>query len=153
VSGGGCSFSSKGYSVSRSLKGTVAICDANSTLVSSFALQVSMKLTKGDGGGIVFRDNGHGFYRFRVSSDGTFDLVNQNQSLVSGTSSAIKKGANQTNVLTVIAQGKKIYLYVNAKLVVSVSDGASTSGKIGLFAVDFTHSTTAVFTGLKAWVL
>jgi len=131
----------------------VAICNANGTIVNNFALQVQMKLTSGDGGGIVFRNNGKSSYRFRVGSDGTFDLVNSKKGLVSGPSTAIKKGSKLSNVLTVIAQGKHIYLFVNGQLLANVQDSASSSGKIGLFAVDFTHPTQAVFTNLKAWAL
>jgi hypothetical protein len=153
VAGGGCSFINGAYNISMSLRGTVAVCDANATSVANFALQVQMTMVSGDGGGIVFRDNGHGFYRFRVGSDGTFDLVNQTNGLVSGFSAAIKKGLNQVNTLTVIAQGQQIDLYVNGQFLTSVNDSASISGKVGLFAVDFSNPTRAAFSNLKVWSL
>jgi hypothetical protein len=151
--GGGCGFSGGRYAISMDQNDRVGICEANAISLTNFALQVHMNIINGDGGGIVFRDNGTSFYRLRVSSDGSYDLVNQTNVLVAGFSSAIKAGAKRSNMLTIIVQGQQMLLYVNGQFLTSVTDNASASGKIGLFAVDFSNATQAAFSDLKVWTL
>ncbi len=106
----------------------------------------------GDGGGLIFRDASNQ-YRLRVSPNGSYDLVNASAVLTSGSSGAIHQGINVTNQLTIIAQGSKIYLYVNAQYITSVTDQASSCGTIGLMAVGFTSAGKAAFSNATVWSL
>jgi len=110
-----------------------------------------MTIVAGDGGGIVFRGSDQQMYRFRVSSDGSYDLMNQTQVLTAGSSNAIKTGLNQANQLTVIAKGQQIYIYANQQFLTSINDSASSSGRLGLFAVNFTKSTNVAFSNVQVW--
>src|SRR5579884_862188 len=114
--GGGCSFASGGYQVAMPQQNRFASCMEQGASYNNFALQVEMTVTGGsakDGGGVIFRAGGNGGYRFRVGADGSYDLVDQQKSLASGTNAAISPGLGQTNTLTVLAEGSDIYLFVN----------------------------------------
>src|SRR5205807_7856382 len=87
----------------------------------------------------VFRFNSGNYTgdRLRVSSDGTYDLVNQYKMLISGSSSAIKRGLNQINRLTIIVQKHTIYLYINNYFITQVDDSSFIYGEIGVLAIDW----------------
>ncbi len=153
---GGCSFTGGSYHATMPLSGYVALCLAQTTNFSNFAFQVNMTILTGanqDGGGLIFRSNGNAFYRLRVGVAGTYDLVNQTNSLISTSSSAIKTGLNQTNVLTVVAHNQQIYLYINKSYITTINDSASSSGQIGLFAVGWTTPTDVAFNNTEVWQL
>jgi actin-like ATPase involved in cell morphogenesis len=154
-----CAFLGGAYHVNMQNKGYATLCFCHATNFSNFAFQVQMTIVKGDGGGLIFRaDNTKSkMYRFRVSQDGSYDLFvvdgNKGVYLISGSSSAIKTGLNQPNLLTVIAQANHIYLYVNKRYIADVTVSTATSGMVGLFAVDFWNQTELVFRDAKAWKL
>ena len=158
--GGGCAFTGGAYHASLFSKGFYFPCFARNTNFSNFAFQVQMTITKGDVGGLIFRANSSAnkFYAFRLGTDGLFDLFVAKYSahttdLSYGNSSAIKRDAGQTNLLTVIARDSNIYLYVNKQYVGSVSDGTYQSGQIGLFVSDRTNSTDVAFSNAQVWKL
>jgi len=100
------------------LSSGVFILDPISGLfISNFTMQADITVVKGDGGGFFFRDNiphdPNSQYRLRVSSDGTYDLVDPPRGFAAGSSSAIKQGLNQTNHLTIIVQKHTMYVYIN----------------------------------------
>jgi len=151
--GGSCGFAGGGYQIGVPQKSFAGVCVASGTFISNFAYQVQMTITSGDGGGLVFRDSNQQMYRFRVGADGSYDLVNQNLLLATGSSKAIKTGLNQMNDLMVIAKDQQIYIYVNRQILMSVDDTASSSGMLGLFAVSLTHSTLVTFANVQVWRL
>jgi serine/threonine protein kinase len=151
--GGGCAFSGGAYHAMMPQTGHVAVCTAEGSNATNFIYQVQMTVLQGDGGGLLFRSNSSGFYRFRVGTDGTYDLVNQTVGLVNGSSPAIRTGAGQTNILKVVAQGNAISLYVNGQLLTTVHNSASSYGKFGVFGVDFANSTDAAFNNARVWQL
>ena len=154
-----CTFTGNAYHVIMQQTDYVTLCFAHATNFSNFAFQVQMTIIKGDGGGLIFRANKSSSYRFRVSQDGTYDLIsidaNNNIGRPTGSesSSAIKTGLNQPNLLTVVARGSHIYLYVNKQYLTDVSDSISSSGMIGLFAVDFGNQTEVAYTNAQVWTL
>jgi transcriptional regulator with XRE-family HTH domain len=106
--------------------------------MSNFAVQADMTFVKGDGGGgFIFRSDNSNQDRFRVSPDGTYDLVNQTQTLISNFSQAVRRGLNQTNQLTIIEKKHTIYVYINGQFVTQV-DSISSYGSIGEMAYDKT---------------
>jgi serine/threonine protein kinase len=154
--GGGCSFTNGAYQASMPQIGHFASCMARATNFSNFAYQVQMTILSGtstDGGGLIFRSNANEQYRFRVGADGSYDLVDPAQTLASGSSTAIKTGLNQTNVLKVVARGGNISLYVNGQFIVRVNDSSSSSGQIGVMAVGFTDPTNVAFSNAEVWQL
>jgi len=115
-------------------------------IFDDFALQVDAKQTVGDEGnsyGVVFRyvdeDN---FYSFDVTGDGYFSLSKQEGGewfiLVDWQESAHINLIGEPNRLKVTCQGDQITLYINDRLLVSVTDDAFDRGDIGLHASAFT---------------
>jgi serine/threonine protein kinase len=139
---------------------------SNFSDLSDFAYQVQMTIIQGNEGGLVFRsdaiDPNHypfstNYYLFSVGSDGHYSLSYQNTknlvSLKRDTSSAIQVGLNNPNLLTVIAHGNTIILYINKKYVTTVSDHSRSSGLIGVFAQKNSHDTDIAFRNAQAWDL
>ncbi|HEV2654261.1 MAG TPA: hypothetical protein VGT82_04855, partial [Ktedonobacteraceae bacterium] len=126
---------------------------------SNFAFQVQMTIVNGDGGGLVFRadDATSHFYLLRISQDGTFSLVvtsdsKNNTDLIDDTNPAVKTGT-KTNLVTIIAKGSNIYLYINKQFVDTTSDSSYNSGKIGVFADDTNAATDVAFANANVWAL
>jgi hypothetical protein len=151
---GGCGFSNGAYHATSKQAGTFAVCTAQATNFANFTYQVQMTILSGttnDGGGLIFRSSNGSAYRLHVGINGTFDLVDQVKTLVSGSNPAIKTELNQTNLLKVVARGPNITLYVNKQPIANVQDSLSSSGAIGVMAVDFTDPTDVAFTNAQVW--
>ena len=154
VNSGGCAFANGAYHATATQAGTFSVCMAQATNFFNFTYQVNMTIlsgTAGDGGGLIFRSASGKAYRLHVGSDGSFDLVDEAKSLASGNSAAIKTGLNQTNVLKVKAHGTSISLYINNVLLAKVEDSFSSSGAIGVLAVDFSQPTDVAFSNAQVW--
>jgi hypothetical protein len=139
------------------------LCGSKTLMVSNFACQVEITLTQGDTAGLVFRANQTSLkaYVVEITSDGTY-LLGTGQSgttgfsvLAEGNNAAINAGHAISNLLTIIARGDSIYLYINQHFIISTSDPSSGSGLIGVagggsitnVAVD------ATFNHLQLWKL
>ncbi|MBV9690337.1 MAG: TIR domain-containing protein [Ktedonobacteraceae bacterium] len=147
-----CAFTGGAYHASVQQNAFFSLCYAHATNFSNFAYQVKMTILSGDGGGLIFRaDNAHTSL-FVVTSSGFYELV-QSQGSISGTSSAVNTGLNQTNVLTVIARDSSIYLYINSQYITSASDSSPTSGMIGLSAVNLSRSSEVAYSNAVVWAL
>jgi hypothetical protein len=60
----------------------------------------------------------------------------------------------QSNLLTVIARGSTIYLYVNQQYLTSISDNTSSSGEIGVFGENTGGGHVDVaFSKIQVWKL
>lgn len=95
-------------------------------------------------GGIIFRTDtaNSNFHVFYAGQDGLFGLFSCagstcNNTLTSSSSSAIKQGLNQSNLIAVLAQGSTIALYMNHQLIHSVDDSTYSHGQIGLIAYPY----------------
>jgi serine/threonine protein kinase len=153
----GCQFANGGYDISILLLGSYQICHASALSVTDFALQAQMTIRQGNGsagGGLVFRDSGGASYRFYIGLNGSYRLDGTS---ITGTSSAIHTGLDQTNTLTVIAQGNLIFLYVNGQSIDQLSASTSSSGQIGLLATNnllaLSLAASVVFTNVNLWTL
>jgi eukaryotic-like serine/threonine-protein kinase len=161
--GGGCAFREGAY-YSTALQKGILPCLAQGPDFSDFTYQVQMTISTGDEGGLIFRSddlNPNGdpsstnYYLFGIRNDGHYSLsYHSNQPgvlLTSGSSSAIKTGLNQPNLLTVIARGSNISLYVNQRYITSVNDSTRSSGLIGVFAQNDGNSTELAFRNAQVW--
>ncbi len=160
VGGGGCGFAGSALHASVFQKSYYVPCFAHATNFANIALEVQMSILKGDEGGLIFRANDvtNQFYIFRVGHDGTYTLLvtrdNQhNTPILDDKSAAIKTGFGQINLLTVIAQGNNIFLYINKQFVASTTDGSYTRGEIGVFAGNGGHPTDVAFSNIRVWAL
>jgi hypothetical protein len=121
--------------------------------MSNFVLQADMTFVQGDGGGgFMFRSsdsNNDTQYRFRISPDGSYDLINQTHSLTTGFTPVVKQGLNQTNRLTIIAQKQMIYVYINGQLITQADDNSSSYGTIAEMAYDKTTPADVQFANIQ----
>ncbi|HJT57501.1 MAG TPA: protein kinase [Ktedonobacteraceae bacterium] len=156
--GGGCGFMQDGYHSTIPQTDLFSPCFARATDFTNFSYQVRMMILHGDRGGICFRAsaaNGN-FYYFYISRTGSYALqIYENYvltaTLVTGSSSAIKTGLKQPNLIAVVANGDSLNLYVNMQLVAKVNDSTYIDGQIGVVAEDINNPTDIVFSHAQVW--
>jgi len=160
--GASCGFTGGAYHATEPQKGFFISCYDGTSNFSNFAFQMKMTLVKGDGGGIIFRADptSSKLYLLRISQDGSYVLTlyvdnigAHARDLLKSSSSLISTGANQSNLITVVAQSGNIYLYVNKQYLASVADSTYSSGKIGVFATSSTNPTDVAFSDVEVWNL
>jgi hypothetical protein len=157
----GCNFVNSNYQVQEALRGFVHTCFAEATSFNNFVYQVSMTITAGNEGGILFRGSSANtsgqYYLFRIDINGAyiFEVYNGGSytMLANGTSSAITTGLSQSNDLAVIADKGTFDLFVNATYVAGVNDKTLTSGQIGVAAYATNLPTTVTFSNARVWKL
>ncbi len=161
---GSCKFSGNAYHAAVQQSDLFYPCFASTPTFSNFAYQAQMTIIQGDYGGIIFRaDSANSkYYYFRIGKDGAYDLTvshdttfAHDQLLKSGNApSIIKTGLNQANLVSVVAQGSNLYLYVNQKYLAQVNDNTYKSGQIGVFGGDFaSKSADVAFTHAQVWTI
>ena len=167
--GSSCMFSGKSLDLSATAAGsgqpTVGICLAIATNFDNFAYLVNTSVSKGNITGVVFRADpfAKGLYLFGINTSGAYVLASDQtdstgktnfKQLAEGVSQAIKTGANQANLLAVIARGSTLNLYANQQYLTSVDDSTTSGGVIGIFGEDSQGGAAQVsFTSIKVWQL
>jgi len=158
-----CTFS--GTALRATASQQVSLCLDRSSSFNNFAYQAKATITQGDIIGLIFRADTISLklYAFAISSDGVYVLESGQSSSLSGnnvkllagaSSTAINTGLNQSNLLTVIARGNTIYLYINKQYLTSVSDSTSSSGTIGVMGENMTKGPVDVtFSNIRVWKL
>jgi serine/threonine protein kinase len=136
----------------------VTVCLEQIYNFADFAFQAQMTIHSGDssadGGGLVFRGTSatDRIYRLRIGLDGSYDIFNGN--LIGPASSAVSGPVlNQNILLTVIAQGNLLFLYVNNQFIATSSSTFSSDGQLGLMAFARNQSVDITFTNVKIWNL
>ena len=158
---GSCTFTAGAYQVNSTKTQAFHYCAANSGTYRNFTFEAQVQIVKGDCGGLIFRaDSNTGkLYIFEVCTDGSYSLyVYRNSSgdsslLANASSSAIKSGPNQANVLAVTARGSLLVLYVNMQKITSVNNGAFSQGQVARAADSFNNATLVVFSNARLWTL
>ena len=158
-----CSFTGGAYHVKAPDPRYYDDCLAVDSNYTNFAFEAQMQIVKGDGGGLVFRDQDtpQAFrnYVIDVFQDGSYYLYLVNGSnvstLTSGNSPAIKQGVGQSNLIAVVAQGSTITVYINHQQIASVTDSTFNHGKIGFESTangSNGHATELVFSNARVWM-
>jgi hypothetical protein len=154
---GSCAFSQGAFHIT--VQGNFVYFCHSQMRFSNFAFQVQMTIIKGTTGGLIFRANESPLlhYLFGIHSSGfyIFDVLTSSESklLSYGPSAAIKTESGQPNLLTVIARGSTMYLYINKQFVANAQDSTYSSGQIGLFATNQADSTNIAFSNVQVWAL
>ncbi len=155
-----CAFSNNAYHVTQTTTNTFSICPAANTNYSNFTYQVSMQIIKGEIGGITFRGDGdnYRYYTFVFSPDSSYALWAYSQpshpkTLQEGSASSFKTGLGQSNVISVVARGNTITLYVNGQQIMTTKDTIYSSGQIGMTAYDTTGPADVAFSNAQVWKL
>lgn len=144
--------------------------EAKATHFSDFAFQTEMTLISGDGGGVVFRSGVEvaDGYRFFVGRDYVALFCEKDRLLykpikihplkydfsdADRCSPSPVNILNYTNLITVVAKGNDIFLYINGQSVAYKQDYTAKSGKIGLMAISYTQDTHVQFRNVQVWNL
>ena len=157
TSSGNCKFIHRAFDINTN---GLEWCPAMATDFTNFIYEVQMKIVTGDGGGIAFRidpKTQQQYYYFAINQNGSYSIQANDIVLASGSSSAINRGLNQTNLVAVAVHGQIIELYVNLQRVAVVSDAAGskadTHGEIGVIVTPSGHQTEIIFQNAKVWTL
>ncbi len=154
---GSCTFAGGFYLVSTTLPAAIQPCSPSPTF-SNFAYEVQMTITQGDYGGVIFRadtDNSR-YYYVLIGQDGSYRIGigigrSSQQLLDNSTSTAIKTGLGQTNLIAVVANGNTITAYVNGQSLTTVNDSTYSQGQIGVAADDEGNPSEVVFQNARVW--
>jgi eukaryotic-like serine/threonine-protein kinase len=154
-----CQFKSGAYHVIETRQ-FVNGCSPSTPAYSNFAFEVQMTVIQGYCGGIAFRSTSRleSLYYFEVCSDRHYYFsIYQNHKLIStpikSTSSAIKLGLNQPNMVAVVANGNQIDFYVNNQKINSATDTRYTQGSFFLIADNYGGQTEVSFNNMRLWTL
>lgn len=119
-----------------------------------------MTINQGDCGGMIIRNDGSNAmdYSFQVCQDGSYGFYkytsnSTSSTLTSGNSSAINQGTGQSNTIAIVANGSNFDLGVNSQKIDSASDGAYSTGYIGLIAEANNDATTVTYQDARAWTI
>src|SRR6266849_3707439 len=147
--GGACVFKGDGYHASVSSANFFNDCLNTKTTYSNFTYQVTMKIIKGNAGGIIFRADSVNskYYLFRVGGEGIY-VLSQYVDNVGAHSKILSRsfclhcnlGLSRTNVLAVVADGHSITLYVNSQQIASINDSSYDRGQIGVIAYPYSDT-------------
>ncbi len=120
-----------------------------------------MTVTRGDCGGVVFRDdnNGH-FYQFSICQNGSYRVSkyisnsgSNAKTLISGSSSVFHTGLGQQNKIAIVADGGTMRFYVNEQRIGQVQDSSYTSGSVEPIANPINNATDVAYTNARLWTL
>jgi hypothetical protein len=165
---GNCSFGLDGYYITAQyykepINGVIyfLVCLDQNSMEKDFVYQVQMQIVKGDCGGLAFRSDSdeQNFYYLSVCQDGTYrlalhkEILPQNElDLTAGSSSAIKQGLQQKNLVAVAVHGSTFDIYINRQHVASTSNGEYSKGSLGLAAIPGTKDTEVLFKNVQVWI-
>jgi len=96
------------------------------------------------------RESSEGWYEFNVSSGGLWSILryddnaNQFNNLYNGGSMSVNMGRGVQNIFTMICSGNQISVYINDKLLRTVTDNYYTEGMVGISASAFQAGTASV---------
>jgi serine/threonine protein kinase len=152
-----CKFIDTTYHANQTNPSYFHQCIAEASDFSNFTFEIQMTILKG-GGGMIFRaDNATGkWYNFFLLQNGQYTLIRSDgfgasgQTLAGGSSSAIKTGLNQSNLIAVVANGPTFDLYVNHQKIASANDTTYSHGAIGVLA--FSAPAEVVYSSAKVWI-
>lgn len=156
-----CSFTGGAYHIVETTAKIYYPCYANNLTFSNFAFEATMKLVKGDCGGLIFRANNITgklyLYRFCYDSRYRFTLYIDNSGTdatdIANQPSSIIKPGYVTNTIAVVANGNTFDLYANGQNIDTVTDSTYSSGRIALFAEDISNSAEVAFSNVRIWTL
>jgi serine/threonine protein kinase len=159
--GNQCRFAGNVYAVTAipGVNSGATVCLEQKYTFSDFAFQAQMTIHSGsnnaDGAGLVFRGTRatiDSSYRLRIGLDGSYDIFHGN--MIGPADSAVSGPMlNQKILLTIIAQGNLIFLYVNNQFVATSYSTFSSQGQIGFMAFAKNQSVDVAFTDVKIWKL
>lgn len=123
---------------------------------STFVLQVQMTILEGDVGGVAFGLTDNSFCYFYISQYGQYEVGVNNIpfSPGPGQSNAIRKGlgANNSNLLAVVANNNTLTFYVNLQPIFSIQGvQVASPGKLAVIARSNGSPTNIGYQKLKIW--
>jgi len=164
-----CAFhaTDKTYQAKINTLGLYTKCMAKNTSYKNFAYQVTINLSQGDAGGLIFRfqEKEQTYYRVSFSNQKILVASLCQPSQASCADNNIAEGQLVSDLildsidptehimLTVIAQDKTVDIFVNGKFAMTLQDNAPAFGQIGLYAAEINNPTTVTFSDLKVWSL
>jgi uncharacterized protein (UPF0333 family) len=154
-----CQFKGGAYHVGESRSGGyINLCMAQNPSFRDYTYEVQVNIIKGNAGGVVFDyyPFDPAYFSFVVTTTGAYYLTHRvkgNTTILStGSSTAIKQGLNQPNVIGVVARENSIELYANGHLL-NHFQNTKSGWVIGLVAVALENPTEVAFSNVKVWEL
>lgn len=158
-----CGFSEGGYRVKALAQGAI-ICnpEAKSLFLNNLTYEISLKVIQGEVEGMAFRfnqSNVTGYTFFIDTQHGTYSLNAANgtstpfRGIINGSSTVIRKGLKQSNVLAIVANNSIISLYINNQFIAKANDSTYSQGQLGIFTADIQSPADVEASNARAWTL
>lgn len=156
-----CKFQGNAYHATDNQANTFTACSAVKTNFSDFTFEVEALLNSGDGIGITFRGNADKsqFYRLAIYTDGSYavylyvDTTGTNSRKLTNGNITPTPDLTNTNLISVVARGNTMAIYLNKTEVTTFTDPTYSSGQIGVAVTDISNSADGVFSNLNVWGL
>jgi hypothetical protein len=130
-------------------------CFAPGSFFHDLAFQVRITIIQGDSGGMFFRTSTSNSYLGYIDVNGHYALgviKNGEQNMLkAGSSAMLATGRGHSHLLTVIARGSALYLYLDKDFIDQAVDTSSAEGQVGLFAASDQGPTDVAFQNVKIW--
>lgn len=161
---GFCLFSGNTFHIKVQGKLPSMTCFSQMGNDSNFVYQVEMTILRGGVGGLIFRGQFNSYilgYVFLLDQEGDYAMfVYENggkiSRLVAGFATPMANGLGQTNLISVMARGKTLDLYVNRQLVSNITDNTYSNGEFGLVGTQTSLAkggSEVAFNDAQIWVL
>lgn len=137
----GCIFRADDYEQISTGLGYCAYGDSATaaTVFGDLYYSVDLSIHQGNQAGIIVRNQHNNYYYFSVTTGGAYALSihqasngGQDTTISRGNSTAIRQGQNQWNILTLIARGNSLALFINSKYVGTTTDATYNQGIVGV---------------------
>jgi hypothetical protein len=118
---------------------------------------VRITLIQGETGGVFLRILNNNSYFGYINADGSYALSilkNGEQNILkTGSAATLGTGRGHSHLLTVIARGSTLYLYLDQDFIAQAVDVTSAEGQVGFFASSDQGPADVAFQNVKIWGL
>jgi hypothetical protein len=132
-------------------------CTVPGSFFHDLAFQVQITIIQGETGGIFLRASNSSSYFAYIDAGGHYALSvlkdGEPNILKAGNSAKLGTGRGYPHLLTVIARGSTLYLYLDKDFIDQVIDTSSAEGQVGLLASSDQGPTDVAFQNVKIWGL
>jgi hypothetical protein len=156
-----CQLTHQGSVVTESHTDQLNPCFAGKTNFKNFTYEVTMTISEGDCGALLFRVNAaQSGYLFGICQDGYYFLKSYKDGFDTVGSyikdyspSGFNVGLNYPISVGIVARGSTISLCINGTFIDHVTDSVYNQGQIGIAAYSFSNPTEVLFSNAKVWML
>jgi hypothetical protein len=150
-----CRFQGAAYHIHIPISTSLS-CTVPGSFFRDLVFQIQITIVQGGTGGIFLRSSSNAnAYLAYITADGAYALSvvkNEQQNILkAGNFAQSGTGGGSPHLLTVIARGSTLYLYLDKVFIDQSIDTTSTEGQVGLLAASDQKPADIAFQNVKIW--